>query len=133
MIENRKQQHIGIFTPDIPKMIKFYTEELGFVLYQEGHTDVLGVDFAFVGSEDKSIMFELLHIPGNTEMGADGQLDHFCFDSQDIEADYAECVKRGYKFDTDGIIFLPEMWDNGVKFFKFFSETGQIVEYAQIL
>lgn len=133
MIENRKQQHIGIFTSDLDKSIEWYTKELGFVLYEKGTTSELGLDYAFVGSEDRSIMYEFLYDDDNSEDAADGKIDHFCFDSQDIDADYAECLKRGYNIVSDGIMEVPVMWENGVRFFKFTTATGQIIEFAQVL
>lgn len=48
--------------------------------------------------------------------------------SDDIESDYAYCVKNGYKIVTDGIEGIAGFWDNGIRYFKIASPTGEQFE-----
>ena len=64
---------------------------------------------------------------------ASGRIDHYSFASDDIESDYAYCVKNGYKIDTDGIEGIAGFWDNGIRYFKIASPTGEQFEFCQIL
>ncbi|MEQ2389473.1 hypothetical protein Q5W10_12320, partial [Waltera intestinalis] len=50
-----------------------------------------------------------------------------------IESDYAYCVKNGYKIVTDGIEGIAGFWDNGIRYFKIASPTGEQFEFCQIL
>ena len=61
-----------------------------------------------------------------------GKIDHICFESKDIEEDYRYCQEQGYTFEEEGIQELP-VWENGVRFFKIMSPTGEPVEFCQIL
>jgi len=62
-----------------------------------------------------------------------GRIDHYSFASDDIESDYAYCVKNGYKIVTDGIEGIAGFWDNGIRYFKIASPTGEQFEVCQIL
>lgn len=48
--------------------------------------------------------------------------------SDDIESDYAYCVKNGYKIVTDGIEGIAGFCDNGIRYFKIASPTGEQFE-----
>lgn len=45
----------------------------------------------------------------------------------------AYCVKNGYKIVTDGIEGIAGFWDNGIRYFKIASPTGEQFEFCQIL
>ena len=62
-----------------------------------------------------------------------GRIDHYSFASDDIESDYAYCAKNGYKIVTDGIEGIAGFWDNGIRYFKIASPTGEQFEFCQIL
>jgi hypothetical protein len=57
-----------------------------------------------------------------------GKIDHVAFVSENLEGDYKECMKRGYKDTTGGIQAIP-----GVRYFKFLNVTGEEVEFCQAI
>ena len=61
------------------------------------------------------------------------KIDHSAFESNDIEADYKFCVEAGYEICTNGIEEIPRFWDNGFRYFKIVSPTGEQIEFGQIL
>ena len=128
MIKNRKMGHIGLAVNDIEASVKWYIEILGFELIGS-FTTPDGVPARFIKNGD--VVYEIFQPIGGA--AAPGKIDHFCFESADIEADYAYCVEQGYEFDTDGIQSIPTFWENGVKFFKILSPTGESVEFCQVL
>ena len=128
MIKNRKMGHIGLAVNDIEASVKWYMDVLGFELIGSFETPD-GVQARFIKSGD--IVYEIFQPAGGA--AAPGKIDHFCFDSADIEADYAYCVEQGYAFDTDGIQCIPTFWENGVRFFKILSPTGESIEFCQVL
>lgn len=127
MIKNRTLGHIGLATNDIEATVKWYIEELGFKLTGDFKAPN-GVPIQFIQSGD--IIYEVFQ--PHEGAAAPGKIDHFCFNSDDIEADYKYCVEKGYAFDTDGIEDLP-IWEKGARYFKILSATGEIVEFCQIL
>ena len=107
MIKNRRIGHIGIATNDVARDVEWYVNVLGFEVtgkFQNGNDTVY-----FLKNDDYS------------------------FASDDIESDYAYCVKNGYKIVTDGIEGIAGFWDNGIRYFKIASPTGEQFEFCQIL
>ena len=47
--------------------------------------------------------------------------------------DYKFCVEAGYEICTNGIEEIPRFWDNGFRYFKIVSPTGEQIEFGQIL
>ena len=41
--------------------------------------------------------------------------------------------KNGYEICTDGIQSIPSFWENGIKYFKIKSPTGEEIEFCHIL
>ena len=130
MIKNRKVGHIGFGVNDIEASTKWYVDVLGFKVIGE-----------FMSPDNEPIKFlqngDLIYeiwqpAPGQT-VDCPGKIDHLCFESQDIEADYAYCVAQGYQFEAEGIQELPTVWEKGVRFFKIMSPSGEPVEFCQIL
>ena len=128
MIKNRKMGHIGLAVNDIEASTQWYMDVLGFELIGSFETPD-GIPARFLKGKD--FIYELFCPHGGAP--APGKIDHFCFDSTDIEADYAHCQALGCTFDTDGIVCIPTFWENGVKLFKILSATGEIIEFCQIL
>ncbi|MBR4108751.1 MAG: VOC family protein [Oscillospiraceae bacterium] len=129
MIKNRKVGHIGFGTNDIEATAKWYLDVLGFKVIGE-----------FMSPDNEPIKFlqngDLIYeiwqpAPGQT-VDCPGKIDHLCFESNDIEADYQYCKDQGYTFEEEGIQELP-VWENGVRFFKIMSPSGEPVEFCQIL
>lgn len=128
MIKNRKMGHIGLAVNDLEPSVKWYMDVLGFELIGAFETPD-GVPVRFLKSGD--VVYEIFQPLGGA--AAPGKIDHFCFESNDIEADYAYCVQQGYTFEEEGIQHIPTFWDNGIKYIKIMSPTGEAVEFCQVL
>lgn len=128
MIKNRKLAHIGLGTNDIEATVKWYMDVLGFELIGSFQSPA-GEPIRFLQSGD--IIYEVFQPLGGA--AAPGKIDHFSFQSQDIEADYRYCVEKGYTFEQEGIQELPTVWEKGVRYFKIMSPSGEALEFCQIL
>ncbi len=128
MIKNRKMGHIGLAVNDLETAVKWYVDVLGFELIGSFVTPG-GVQARFLKSGD--LVYEIFRPLGGA--AAPGKIDHFCFESTDIEADYAYCVAQGYSFEAEGIQSIPTFWDKGIKYFKILSPTGEAIEFCQVL
>lgn len=130
MIKNRKHGHIGIATNDLETDAGWYQDVLGFELIGAFQAPD-GTSVKFMKNQD--VVVEMYQPVEPIPKEVSGKIDHYAFDSQDIEADYAYCVEKGYKVTTDGIEGIPTFWENGVRFFKIASPTGEEMEFCQVL
>ena len=128
MIKNRALGHIGLGTNDIEADVQWYIDVLGFELIGD-FKGPEGEPIKFIKSGD--IVYEVFQPIGGA--AAPGKIDHFCFDSKDIEADYQYCVQQGYTFEAEGIQELPGVWEKGARYFKIMSPTGEAIEFCQVL
>lgn len=128
MLKNRKMGHIGLGVNDLEATVQWYMDVLGFELIGSFVTPD-GIPAKFLKNGD--LVYEIFQPIGG--VSAPGKIDHLCFESTDIEADYAYCVARGYSFETEGIQSIPTFWKNGIKYFKIMSPTGEPIEFCQIL
>ena len=129
MIKNRRIGHIGIATNDVARDVEWYVNALGFEVtgkFQNGNDTVY-----FLKNDD--VIFEIFPSDSRLPNEVSGRIDHYSFASDDIESDYAYCVKNGYKIVTDGIEGIAGFWDNGIRYFKIASPTGEQFEFCQIL
>ncbi len=129
MFENRKFGHIGLATNDVEKDAKWYIDMLGYEVIGKFENEGSHVYFLKNGST----VYEIYQADPILAPDAAGKIDHFAFDSTDIEADYAYCIENGYQITTDGIEGIDSFWDNGIRFFKVASPTGEQIEFCQIL
>ena len=106
MIKNRNVGHIGFGTNDIEATVNWYVNVLGFEVIGEFESPV-GEPIRFLKNGD--LVYEIYTPKGGEK--TPGKLDHICFESQDIEADYAYCKAQGYTFQAEGIQELPTVWD----------------------
>lgn len=127
MIKNRKHGHIGLASTNLEEDVKWYIDVLGFELIGD-FVHPNGNPIKFLKNCD--VVYEMFPADENS---APGKIDHYSFDSEDIEADYKYCVEQGYKICTDGIEGIPTVWANGVKYFKIESPSGEQLEFCQIL
>ena len=121
--------HIGIATNDVARDVEWYVNVLGFEVtgkFQNGNDTVY-----FLKNDD--VIFEIFPSDSRLPDEVSGRIDHYSFASDDIESDYAYCVKNGYKIVTDGIEGIAGFWDNGIRYFKIASPTGEQFEFCQIL
>lgn len=129
MITNRKLDHIGMAVDNVEAAKDFYVSVLGGTVigtfFCDG--DPNPVYFVKVGE----IVYEMYQEPVAPD--ARGKIDHIAYVSTDIEADYKFCVDKGYTITTDGIEALPTFWNQGCRYFKILSPTGEQVEFSQTL
>ena len=128
MIKNRKLAHLGLGTNDIETTVNWYVDVLGFELIGS-FASPAGEPIRFIKSGD--LVYEI-YTP-NGGVATPGKIDHLCFESLDIEADYAYCKAQGYRFEAEGIQELPTVWEKGVRYFKIMSPSGEPVEFCQVL
>lgn len=131
MIQNRALDHIGLAVTDVEAAAAWYQQVLG--LYVKGKfTKPDGNNVYFLATEDGSVTYEMYQ---NDALPADarGKIDHISYVSNDIETDYRYCVDAGYKICTNGIERIDYFWDNGCRYFKILSPTGEQVEFCQVL
>lgn len=121
--------HIGLATNDIDNDVKWYVDVLGFEVAGKFYN---GDDVVYFLKND-DVIYEVF--PANPPLSPEvsGKIDHYSFASDDIEADYNYCVKKGYNVTTNGIEGIATFWDNGVRFFKIASPTGEQIEFCQIV
>lgn len=117
--------HIGIPVKDMDKTIEFY-KSIGFE-----------ISYETMDGNDRVVFFKLGDLTletfeCNPVAMADGAVDHFAIDVNDVESIYAEVTKAGYEAVEGGIQFLP-FFDNGVKFFTIKGPNAEKVEFSQIL
>ena len=130
MIKNRKHGHIGLATNDVERDAKWYVDVLGFEVIGK-FPNGSGSNVYFLKNCD--VVYEMYQADPPLSPEVAGKIDHYSFDSSDIEADYDYCVKQGYPVTTDGIEELPTFWEKGVRYFKIASPTGEQLEFCQIL
>ena len=128
MIKNRKLTHIGFATDNIDATVNWYIDVLGFELIGS-FSSPAGEPIRFIRSGET--VYEIYTPIGGDD--APGKIDHLCYESTDIEADYAYCKAQGYTFQAEGIQELPTVWEKGVRFFKIMSPSGEPVEFCQVL
>ena len=129
MARERKGGPSGLMTNDMEETVKWYTETLGFRKTGEFEAPD-GAAICFI--QNGEVIYELIQPPVKLPQEACSKVDHYCFDSKDIEKDYEECKEKGCRFTTDGIMEAP-FWEKGIRFFKIAGASGEELEFCQIL
>ena len=129
MIKGRKLDHLGMAVSDVEKAKDFYVDVLGGNIIGTFRCD--GNDFNVYFVKVGETVYEMYQ--EEVPEAAQGKIDHVAYVSDDIERDYAFCVNAGYKICTDGIEAIPTFWENGCRYFKILSPTGEQVEFSQTL
>lgn len=130
MIKNRKMAHIGLATNNVIEEVRWYQEVLGFQKTGEFETPSGERVFFLKGN---GFVYEMYQPSNPVPKEREGKIDHIALESVDIECDYHECVKQGYRITTNGIEEISSFWENGIRYFKIISPTGEEIEFCQIL
>ncbi len=130
MFEGRKLDHIGIQVKDSEADAKFYMEKLGFELLAKFKSSRGEYYTWFV--TNGNITYEIYQ-SADIPDAAVGKVNHIAITSEDIEADYKYCLDNGYEITTNGVESIPSRWENGCKYFKVKSPTGEEIEFNQNL
>ncbi len=127
MIKERELDHTGLCVTDVETNAKWYQDVLGFKVkgcfFRNGH-NVYFLD-------NGHTVYEMYQEEMNP--ACEGKLDHISYVSYDVEKDYQECIDAGYEICTDGIEYIPEFCEKGIRYFKIKSPCGEEIEYCQKL
>lgn len=130
MIKNRKHDHIGLATNNIEATVNWYMDVLGFELIGD-FVAPNGTPCKFIKNTD--ITYEIFQPVEGVKAELQGKIDHFSFQSENIEEDFAFCQEQGYKITTKGIEGISTFWDNGCRYFKIASPSGEEIEFCEVL
>ncbi|MGB4759952.1 MAG: VOC family protein [Bacillota bacterium] len=125
--------HIGVMTQDIEKSIRFYTEHLGFEVWQRSES----------GSREKPNKLALLRLgtcvveliklgeSDNAIVGKRGSVDHFAIEVKDLESIIADLMAKGIAF--LGEMFVDPDVFGGVKGVFLSGPSGEAIELFEYL
>ena len=120
--------HIGVMTQDIEKSIRFYTEHLGFEVWQRSES----------GSREKPNKLALLRLgtcvveliklgeSDNAIVGKRGSVEHFAIEVKDLESIIADLRAKGIAF--LGEMFVDPDVFGGVKGVFLSGPSGEAIE-----
>ncbi len=126
-IQNLKLDHIGLAVTDVEKAMEWYVSVLGGKI--EGKFRCDGNDYNVYFIRVGETLYEMYQDTLSPDVA--GKIDHIAYTSEDLEADYKYCLEKGYTVCTNGIEGIPTFWENGCRYFKILSPTGEQVEIAQ--
>lgn len=130
MLKGRNYDHIGIATNDLTATVNWYVNVLGFEVYGD-FVAPDGTKCKFIRGGD--VKYEVFEPVTGIDPLYEGKIDHIAYISKDIQADYEFCIKKGYKFISNGIQTIETFWERGCKYFIIESATGQAVEFCQVI
>lgn len=127
-------QHIGILVPDVEKAAQWYIEQSGFTKKAEFMSG--GSKVIFVVSKTSHVMCELIQRPDGSEEAKEvermgGHVDHIAYEVEDIEKEFEKAQKNHLDV-IEGIVQVPEFWENGFEYFLVHAATGEKVEYCRV-
>ncbi|NPV09127.1 MAG: VOC family protein [Anaerolineae bacterium] len=114
-----KSHHIAVSTPDLKRLVDFYTNTLGFPV--AGH---LGDTITFV--DIGGTRLELIEKPDVTEPQEEGRkgMLHIAFEVDDVQKTYEEFRGKGVEFHIPAREARPGLW---VAFFR--DPDGNVLEF----
>lgn len=116
-----RSHHIAVYTPDLKRLVSFYTGVLG--LPEAGR---LGDSITFI--DIGGTRLELIEKKDATTAPAQGckGLIHVAFEVDNVQQTYEEYKAKGIVFDTPAKEARPGLW---VAFFK--DPDGNVLEFFQ--
>ena len=111
--------HVGIYTANIKKSSLFYTDMLGFELFDECTLD------------DKDGKITLVFLRSGTLI--DGLVDHFAIACHDIESVRENLRAKGIVFETEQIGYAANVLENGCKGIFFRGPDNERIEIVEVL
>ena len=120
-------QHSGMIARDLDETIEFYTKKLGF--------ELVGV---YPNGENRCAFLRYGHLTIETWEGEEapmqaGAINHWAFDTPDIEAAWANAKELGLETREDEIASIPSFWDKGIRYFNVFGPNRETIEFCQIV
>lgn len=135
MVKSKRLQHIGILVPDAEAAAEWYIEKSNFE--KKAEFTAQGSRVIFVYSRDTKVMCELIQRPAGSDEAADvethgGRIDHIAYEAEDLEKEFAHAKEAGMDI-IEGIVEVPEFWENGFQYFLVYGAGGEKVEYCKVL
>lgn len=135
MVKSTSLQHIGILVPDAEKAAKWYCEKSDFERRAEFMSQ--GSQVVFVYSRATGALCELIQRPAGSKEAADiekngARIDHIAYEVEDLELEFAHAKEAGMDI-IEGIVDIPEFWDNGFRYFLVRGAGGEKVEYCRVV
>ena len=62
-----------------------------------------------------------------------GAINHWAFDTPDIEAAFENAKELGLKFKDTEIQHIDSFWEHGIRFFNVYGPNGETIEFCQIV
>lgn len=120
-------QHSGMPAKDLDETIEFYTTKLGF--------EVAGI---FHNGENRCAFLRYGHLTietweGDPAPGITGAINHWAFNTPDIEAAWTNARELGLSIKEHEIQSIPTFWDNGIRYFNVTGPNGETIEFCQIV
>lgn len=120
-------QHSGMPAKDLDETIAFYTETLGFELAGLFHNGANRCAFLRYGH----LTIETWE--GDPAPMTTGAINHWAFDTPDIEAAWANAKELGLNIKEREIQSIPTFWEHGIRYFNVVGPNGETIEFCQIV
>ena len=106
---------------------RFYTKKLGF--------ELAGL---FHNGENRCAFLRYGHLTIETWEGdpaplTTGAINHWAFDTPDIEAAFENAKELGLNFKDNEIQHIDSFWEHGIRYFNVYGPNGETIEFCQIV
>lgn len=120
-------QHSGMPAKDLDETIEFYTKKMGF--------ELVGV---FPNGKNRCAFLRYGHLTIETWEGdpvamKDGAINHWAFDTPDIEAAFENAKAIGLELKDKEIQSISTFWKNGIRYFNVYGPNRETIEFCQIV
>jgi lactoylglutathione lyase len=116
--------HIGVFTADMDKSVKFYVDTLGFELFYSRDLGKTLLRFVRAGS----CILELIQPEGYEGGRGEGVVAHIAIEVEDIKGLVAELKTKGVKFRTEDVSVISTLFPTGSTNIFFDGPNGEALE-----
>ena len=62
-----------------------------------------------------------------------GAINHWAFDTPDIEAAFENAKELGLNFKDNEIQHIDSFWEHGIRYFNVYGPNGETIEFCQIV
>ena len=120
-------QHSGMPAKDLDETIEFYTKKLGFELAGLFHNGENPLRIPALRPSDHR------NVEGDPAPLTTGAINHWAFDTPDIEAAFDNAKKLGLNFKDNEIQHIDSFWEHGIRYFNVYGPNGETIEFCQIV
>ena len=120
-------QHSGMIARDLDETIAFYREKLGF--------ELAGL---YLNGENRCAFLRYGHLTIETWEGDEaplttGAINHWAFDTPDIEAAWENAKELGLEIKESEIQSIPTFWAKGIRYFNVWGPNRETIEFCEIV